>query len=134
MAILRLLHQQRSLLEKNLDAVKPWISASYLSAHVGSQKLNFTGSRYSERYIRQKSSHAPASLLADGKASEAAQPLAIRDQLDLTFNDARQAYRSKSTWEILRAYIVFRLCSVEYLVENNQKVSSFAWLMIRTMN
>lgn len=46
----------------------------------------------------------------------------IRDTLDLSFSDARQAYRSKSTWEILRAYIVFKLCSINYLVEHNDKV------------
>ncbi|OXA52967.1 proline dehydrogenase 1, mitochondrial isoform X2 [Folsomia candida] len=46
----------------------------------------------------------------------------IRDTLDLTFSDARQAYRSKSTWEILRAYIVFKLCSINYLVEHNDKL------------
>jgi hypothetical protein len=48
--------------------------------------------------------------------------LKIRDTLDLSFSDGRQAYRSKSTWEILRAYLVFKLCSINYLVENNDKV------------
>jgi len=46
----------------------------------------------------------------------------IRDVLDLTFNDARQAYRSKSTGEILRAWIVFKLCGINFLVENNDKL------------
>jgi proline dehydrogenase len=54
--------------------------------------------------------------------SQPPQQMKIRDNLDLTFNDARQAYRSKSTWEILRAWIVFKLCSIDSLVENNDKV------------
>lgn len=125
MAILRLLHQQRFLLEKNLDAVKtvPSIVLAYPLAvtHAGSQKL-ILGCNLYETKIRYKSTHAPASIIADAKAAAPSEPVATRDQLDLTFCDARQAYRSKSTWEILRAYIVFKLCAVETLVENNQKV------------
>lgn len=45
-----------------------------------------------------------------------------RDPLDLTFNNAEAAFRSKSTLEVLRAYLVFTLCSSNYLVENNMKV------------
>lgn len=44
------------------------------------------------------------------------------DELDLTFNNAKEAYRSKTTWEILRAYVIFQLCSVETLVDHNQKL------------
>ena len=47
-----------------------------------------------------------------------------RDPLDLSFNDARAAFKSKTTWEVLRAYIVYQLCSSETLVENNMKVSN----------
>jgi len=47
-----------------------------------------------------------------------------RDVLDFSFNDAHAAYKSKTTWEILRAYIVYTLCSSNYLVENNMKVRS----------
>lgn len=46
-----------------------------------------------------------------------------RDPLDLTFENAEAAFRSKSTWEVLRAYLVFTLCSSNYLVENNMKVN-----------
>ncbi|KAF4518868.1 hypothetical protein B566_EDAN006719 [Ephemera danica] len=44
-----------------------------------------------------------------------------KDPLDLSFTDAKAAFKSKTTWEILRAYIVYTLCSSEYLVENNMK-------------
>ena len=45
-----------------------------------------------------------------------------RDPLDTSFNDPEAAFRSKSTWEILRAYIVYTLCSSNYLVENNMEL------------
>ncbi|XP_026271691.1 proline dehydrogenase 1, mitochondrial isoform X23 [Frankliniella occidentalis] len=45
-----------------------------------------------------------------------------KDVLDSSFDDAHAAYKSKTTWEILRAYIVYTLCSSSYLVENNMKL------------
>ncbi|CAL8129248.1 unnamed protein product [Orchesella dallaii] len=62
-----------------------------------------------------------------------------RDKLDLSFTDARQAYRSKSTLEILRAWVVLRLCNVGFLVENNEKLMKLGqrvlgkWLFGKTM-
>ena len=41
----------------------------------------------------------------------------------LTFDDSKQAFKSKTTWEIMRALTVFRLCTVDLLVDNNRKVS-----------
>lgn len=45
-----------------------------------------------------------------------------RDPLDLSFDNAEAAFRSKTTLQVLRAYLVFTLCSSNYLVENNMKV------------
>ena len=41
----------------------------------------------------------------------------------VSFNDTKSAYRSKTTREIVRALFVFRLCSNNFLVDNNLKVS-----------
>ncbi|XP_059091903.1 proline dehydrogenase 1, mitochondrial-like isoform X3 [Tigriopus californicus] len=43
------------------------------------------------------------------------------DILDLSFADHRAAFKSKSTWDIIRALVVFNLCSVRPLVEHNAK-------------
>lgn len=40
----------------------------------------------------------------------------------LNFDDPKQAYRSKTTWEIARALLVLKLCSVNVLVERNMQV------------
>lgn len=42
--------------------------------------------------------------------------------IDLTFNNAHEAFRSKSTLELMRALFVFNLCSVNFLVERNKEV------------
>lgn len=40
-----------------------------------------------------------------------------------SFEDAKNAYRSKTSWEIVRALAVFRLCSYDFLVNKNREVS-----------
>ncbi|XP_012269777.2 proline dehydrogenase 1, mitochondrial isoform X2 [Athalia rosae] len=45
------------------------------------------------------------------------------DPLDLAFNDPVASYKSKTTKELIRAYIVYQLCSVEFFVENNMKLT-----------
>lgn len=46
-----------------------------------------------------------------------------RDPLDVSFNDPIAAFKSKTTWELIRAYLVYVICSSEKLVEHNMKVS-----------
>lgn len=48
---------------------------------------------------------------------------APRDPLDVSFNDPIAAFKSKTTWELVRAYMVYTICSSEKLVEHNMKVS-----------
>jgi proline dehydrogenase len=71
-----------------------------------------------------KSTHAASAIgydaTVEGKSSQ--HP---RDPLDLTFEDHVAAFKSKTTWEILRAYIVYTTCSSEYLVEHNMTVRKF---------
>lgn len=45
------------------------------------------------------------------------------DVLDLRFNDPVASFKSKTMAELIRAYVVYQLCSVEFLVENNMRVS-----------
>ncbi len=44
------------------------------------------------------------------------------DKLDLTFLDHHAAFKNKSTWEVFRAYVVFQLCGIKFLVDNNERV------------
>ncbi|EDO37792.1 predicted protein, partial [Nematostella vectensis] len=41
---------------------------------------------------------------------------------ELKFDNAKEAFRSKTTFEIARALAVFRLCSIDFLVEKNQEI------------
>ena len=46
-------------------------------------------------------------------------------QLDLSFSSAYEAYRSKTTLELMRSLFVFELCSVNFLVNNNKQVDLY---------
>lgn len=54
----------------------------------------------------------------DQIAASSEQPLR-----SLSFNNGKNAFRSKTTWEIIRALAIFRLCSFDFLVNRNKEVS-----------
>lgn len=61
-------------------------------------------------------------LKSTAASAPASTPVSPKDPLDITFEDAKAAFKSKTTWELYRAYIVYTLCSFEYLVEHNMKI------------
>lgn len=67
-----------------------------------------------EQQQRRNSSVAAAASTVDSKPKW--------DSLDTSFADPEATFKSKTTWEILRAYVVYQLCSSSYLVENNMQV------------
>lgn len=69
--------------------------------------------------VRNVSSTAPENAAAAVTASPA---VLARDPLDVSFNNPIDAFKSKTTWELVRAYAVYVMCSSEYLVENNMQV------------
>ena len=42
--------------------------------------------------------------------------------IDLTFSSCQEAYRSKTNLHLLRAWLVLKLCSWTFLVDNNKAV------------
>lgn len=48
-----------------------------------------------------------------------------KDPLDITFEDAKAAFKSKTNLELMRAYVVYTLCSFNSLVENNMQVRAY---------
>ncbi|CAH4028016.1 proline dehydrogenase 1, mitochondrial [Pieris brassicae] len=42
-----------------------------------------------------------------------------KDDLDLTFSNPKDAFKSKKTSELIRAYFVYQICSINWIVENN---------------
>lgn len=91
---------------------------------LNNQLLNEKSSHFLRTLIsvHYKSTHAASAIGYDEAVEGKSDTEHPKDPLDLSFNDARAAFKSKTTWEILRAYLVYQMCSSETLVENNMKV------------
>lgn len=69
--------------------------------------------------LRRLATNAPRGLRALSTP-----PPRTTDDLDLTFNSPRDAFKSKKTSELVRAYLVYQICSINWIVENNDMVSA----------
>ena len=65
---------------------------------------------------------ATSSKILTNNQSEPSVPPPPRDPLDLTFSDTKQAFKSKTTLELLRGWFVLKLTTYDYLVYNHAKV------------
>ncbi|XP_013167757.1 PREDICTED: proline dehydrogenase 1, mitochondrial isoform X2 [Papilio xuthus] len=63
--------------------------------------------------LRRLATNAPRGLRAFSSSPR------TTDDLDLTFNSPRDAFKSKKTSELVRAYLVYQICSINWIVENN---------------
>lgn len=63
---------------------------------------------------------APVQPVRPGKAGR--DSAAGRGVVSVSFEQTREAYRSKDSLELLRSLVVFKLCSYDFLVERNQEV------------
>ncbi|KPJ01142.1 Proline dehydrogenase 1, mitochondrial [Papilio xuthus] len=63
--------------------------------------------------LRRLATNAPRGLRALSSSPR------TTDDLDLTFNSPRDAFKSKKTSELVRAYLVYQICSINWIVENN---------------
>lgn len=46
-------------------------------------------------------------------------------KIHIDFDNTQEAYRSKGNIELLRSLLVFKLCTIDVLVEKNKEVSLF---------
>lgn len=63
-----------------------------------------------------------AGTIVQSNSTQSTAATSPKDPLDLSFEDARAAFKSKTTWELFRAYLVYEICSINYIVEHNMKV------------
>lgn len=79
----------------------------------------------SEQQRLQRRNNSVAATAAAAATSAALDGKPKWDPLDTSFANPEATFKSKTTWEIFRAYIVYQLCSSGYLVENNMQVTVF---------
>ncbi|XP_070496107.1 proline dehydrogenase 1, mitochondrial [Chironomus tepperi] len=83
-------------------------------------KNGYFNAKFLSSSSRIMSAASPSSPL--NANSPTSQKIGKRDPLDTSFNNPIDAFKSKTTIELIRAYLVYVLCSSEYLVENNMKI------------
>lgn len=67
-------------------------------------------------------SHSHRRQLSTDQPAQSTLPPRRLDPLDLTFRDTKQAYKSKTTYELLRAIFVLKLSQFDFIVFNNAMV------------
>ncbi|TGZ50824.1 Proline dehydrogenase [Temnothorax longispinosus] len=80
-------------------------------------------------YATSSPSAAATDVKKQGQQQHTALPRQI-DPLDLKFNDPIASFKSKTTMELMRAYVVYQMCSIEYIVEHNMKFMKLAKAML----
>lgn len=81
--------------------------------------------RYYAELQRDLNVRCQSTAAAAAKPAESPSGSPPRDALDVSFNNPEAAFKSKTTWELVRAYLVYMICSSGYIVENNLKVTYF---------
>lgn len=69
--------------------------------------------------------HSTSSAPASSSSHSADRPTYVRNPVP-DFNDARSAYEAKSTRELLRAAVCFRICKIPILVNNAERLLSIS--------
>ncbi|XP_055846223.1 proline dehydrogenase 1, mitochondrial isoform X1 [Episyrphus balteatus] len=87
------------------------------NVHLDARKLSQVDQKFTKRQEKKLSTHS-------------APPQ--RDPLDVSFNDPIAAFKSKTTGELVRALVVYIICSSQYLVEHNMQLMKVAQTVLGT--
>uniref|UniRef100_A0A914HDN8 Proline dehydrogenase n=1 Tax=Globodera rostochiensis TaxID=31243 RepID=A0A914HDN8_GLORO len=72
----------------------------------------------------------PSALLKKSPEQLRAESELCYQRLDLTFQNAKEAFKSKTNFELLRAQLVFACCQVNWMVQHNQKMMRVARVLL----
>ena len=103
----------------------PKFLSSTVKTLVSSQKWNHHQSS-SKDAISKQTTRSKVTGVADhfsGNTTIDLTKSALKMESNLDFEDFQKAFMGKSTREILRALMVYKLCSFDFLVERNKAVS-----------
>lgn len=130
MALLRSVkHYNSVLVSRNLPAAILSNARCYdglLTTSTWSKRVSTVGVRYYNNHNGTRDGTARASSFRSVSTAVPVQnssaTVSQRDPLDTSFDNPIDAFKSKTTAELIRGYVVYLMCSSETLVENNMKV------------
>lgn len=96
--------------------------------------VTFSSTTWSEKADHGKSRNgaqrASARLQSPAKRGEAGRDHTnfppSTNEISVDFERSQEAYRSKNSLELLRSLVVFKICSYDFLVDNNKEVGNGA--------
>lgn len=109
----------------NSVIVRPVLRRNVLS---GDQSWLRVASGYNQQrdyhQSRRRDGQLEPFLGQNRQASSSTTETPLRDPLNTGFADPVAAFKSKTLIELIRAYVVYMICSSSYLVNNNMQVSA----------
>lgn len=69
-------------------------------------------------------------VIAFNDFREFPQELEANKTIDLSFNDSKAAFKSKSNFELIRGYLVFQLCGIKFLLDNQKMLLDISRKML----
>lgn len=100
------------------------ISPARCRSTVASPKRQEEKEQHTERCIVVEAE--PVELISQTKNVKETQ----LEKIHIDFDNTQEAYRSKGNVELLRSLLVFKLCSIDVLVEKNKEVKEVFGLRI----
>uniref|UniRef100_A0AC34QTB5 Proline dehydrogenase n=1 Tax=Panagrolaimus sp. JU765 TaxID=591449 RepID=A0AC34QTB5_9BILA len=91
----------------------------YRTSRIINTRLNHQKTQPSNGLTSRASVGSVASTAAQSTTDEVERCF---NKLDLSFKNTKEAFKSKTNFELFRALIVLRLCTVNFLVQNNQRI------------
>lgn len=74
------------------------------------------------RLIRSSSSATPQQKFEPATPELAEEIRRCYSKLDLSFENTKEAFKSKTNSDIIRALVVLRICGIEPIVKNNHRI------------
>lgn len=116
MALLRFLNHQNVA---KLNSIKN--SKSFLLFEQSCQN-SFPVVLYSSSTSSVQDGSTKSSVFNGQQRKNVSSSASVKDPLDLSFANPEAAFKSKTTWEVIRAYLVYQMCSSSFLVDNNMQL------------
>jgi hypothetical protein len=87
---------------------------------VNKSLLNNCGLVCLSKNFNNNLSNTNGSLLLANSTSKKTEDEKQANKIDLTFENSEIAFKAKSNFDLIRGYIVFRLCGINYLIDNQK--------------
>jgi len=110
--------------QQSLYLLKHNLNGLQIISRINKNLINKNKLLIGKRYVGNSATTTSVSERIESSSTSRPTPPPVREPLDLSFSNTRDAYKSKTTNQLLRALLVLKLSSYDFLVHNHSKVLS----------